>query len=89
MMLIANSCLSILSVGCMLLWFSLFTLRNDLYQISHPDSLCIFRGYMIDSIAAPVHYSYFLQALYRYTIVVHPTRLIFKSVKYSIIFNYL
>jgi hypothetical protein len=46
MLLIGNTSLSGLLMGCILLSFSIFTLRNDLLEIEYEDSLCILRAYI-------------------------------------------
>ncbi len=74
MMLVANSCLISLIDACVCLSLSIFTLTNDLKQIVYQDSLCVFRGYMGATLGAVGFYSYLLQAVYRYIIVIHPKR---------------
>jgi hypothetical protein len=44
-MLVTNSCLSALIVGCVTFGMSLFTIQNDLKQIAYEDSLCVIRAY--------------------------------------------
>ena len=85
MMLVANSCLCELLLGIGVLSMSIFTLYNDIKKIEYEDSLCVFRGfvgYIIDSLQ---NYSYFLQSLYRYLIVVYPTRLDFNSKRFQLL----
>ncbi|CAF1026718.1 unnamed protein product [Adineta steineri] len=74
-MLVANSCLATLLFTSASLGMTIWSLKNDLEQISYQDSLCIFRGYFAHvTIAAQLH-SYLLQAIYRYITVVYPMRL--------------
>ena len=81
MMLTANSCLTAVPLGCVLLSFAIFTLENDLKQIQYQDSLCVFRVYISQVSCALYHYSILLQALYRYVTVVYPNRLFWQSVR--------
>lgn len=81
MMLIANTCLALFLAASTLLGLSIFALHNDLKQISFQDSLCVFRAYFINALAPAVYYSYFFQALYRYMLVVYPTRSFWQSAK--------
>jgi len=83
MMLIANSCLTSLILGSLLLSFSIFTFENDLKQTSYEDSHCIFRAYIGYFSASVFHYSLLLQALYRYIIVVYPNYLFCQSAKFQ------
>ncbi|CAF0953358.1 unnamed protein product [Adineta steineri] len=74
-MLVANSCLAKLLFAIDLLAMVIWSLKNDVKQISYQDALCIFRGYFGHvTIAAQLH-SYLLQAIYRYITVVYPMRL--------------
>jgi hypothetical protein len=84
MMLVANSCLTELIYSSNLLGIAVFTLENDLKQIQYQDSLCIFRGYMIYTACTLQYYSYLLQAIYRYIVVVYPTRLTYQSARFQI-----
>ncbi|CAF1186496.1 unnamed protein product [Adineta ricciae] len=81
MMLVANSCLSVLVFACVLLSMSIFTLENDLKRIDYEDSQCIVRAYFDYVAAALVNYSFLVQALYRYTVAVYPARLFWHSAK--------
>jgi hypothetical protein len=60
-----------------------FTLKNDLQQIEYQDSLCLVRSYFIYFTSAVFDYSYLIQALYRYLIVVYPTRLFWQTGKFQ------
>jgi hypothetical protein len=84
MMLVANSCLTELIFASDLLGISVFALENDLQQIEYQDSLCIFRGYMSYAAGSLQSYSYLLQAIYRYVVVVYPARLIYQSARFQI-----
>ena len=84
MMLVANSCLAELIFASDLLGMAVFTLENDLKQIQYQDSLCIFRGYMTYIACSLQNYSYLLQAIYRYVVVVYPARLIYQSARFQI-----
>jgi hypothetical protein len=59
----------------------IFILENDLKQIEYEYSLCIFLGYMGYAGCAAQMYSYVLQSIYRYIIVVYPTRLFWQSIR--------
>ncbi|CAF1364055.1 unnamed protein product [Didymodactylos carnosus] len=61
----------------------LYTLQGDIQQIPYEDSLCLFRGYALYVLSTVHNYSFFLQALYRYLIVVHPNRLRFQSFRFQ------
>jgi hypothetical protein len=80
MMFVANSCVSALIVGCVTFNMSLFTIQNDLKQITHQDPLCVIRAYLGYASYGVLNCSFFLQALYRYVIVVYPNRLVWQSV---------
>ncbi|CAF1026700.1 unnamed protein product [Adineta steineri] len=82
-MLVANSCLATLLFTSASLGMTIWSLKNDLEQISYQDSLCIFRGYFSHvTIAAQLH-SYLLQAIYRYITVIYPTRLLWQSKQFQ------
>jgi hypothetical protein len=84
MMLVANSGLIQLISGSDLLGIAVFTLENDLKQVQYQDSLCIFRAYMVFAVSGLGSYSYLLQAIYRYIVVVYPTRLTYQSARFQI-----
>ncbi|CAF0991620.1 unnamed protein product [Adineta steineri] len=86
MMLVANSCLAELLITCNLFWMAIFALENDVKQQQYMDSFCIFRGYAIYTTCFTQNYSYFLQAIYRYMSIVHPTRLFWRSKRVQIFF---
>ncbi|CAF1095752.1 unnamed protein product [Adineta steineri] len=83
MMLIGNSCLTVLVFGCVLLSMCAFTLENDLKQIIYEDSLCIIRAYFDYVAAGVVNYSFLIQALYRYVTVIYPNRLFWQSARFQ------
>jgi hypothetical protein len=72
MMLVANSGLIILIFSINLLGMGVSILENDLKQIQYQDSLCIFRNYVVLVTYSLQNYSYLLQAIYRYVVVVYP-----------------
>jgi hypothetical protein len=78
MMLIANSCLTAFVFGCTMLACFIFILENDLKQIQYQDSFCIFRAYIAYATCGVFDYSFLLQALYRYVIVVYPSCLLWQ-----------
>ncbi|CAF1013516.1 unnamed protein product [Rotaria sp. Silwood1] len=83
MMITANTCLSAIVAGCSLLSMCIFTLENDIKQISYEDSLCILRGYFCYASCAVFDYSFLLQSIYRYITVVYPLRLFWQSAKFQ------
>ena len=83
MMLVANTCLAALLVGCCLVGYSAFTLHNDVKQIVYEDLFCVARTYIKYSVYSSFNYSFMLQSLYRYMIVIYPTRLLFQSLKFQ------
>ncbi|CAF4057663.1 unnamed protein product [Adineta steineri] len=72
MMLVANSCLTALVFGCAMLSSFIIILENDLERIYYPDSYCIFRAYICYATCAAFNYSFVLQALYRYILIIYP-----------------
>jgi hypothetical protein len=85
MMLVANSCLTELIFASNSLGMTVFTLENDLKQIQYQDRLCIFRGYLNLAAGGLQSYSYLLQAIYRYVVVVYPARLTYQSARFQIL----
>ncbi|CAF1271938.1 unnamed protein product [Rotaria sordida] len=83
MMMTANTCLSAIVAGCSLLSMCIFTLENDVKQISYEDSLCILRGYFGYASCAVLDYSFLLQSIYRNITVVYPFRLFLQSAKFQ------
>jgi len=86
MMLVGNSCFATLMFGTTMLCMTSSTLRNDLQQIQYQDSLCVLAGYLGYGTCAIQNYSFLLQAIYRYLLVVHPTRLFWHSWQIQILF---
>jgi hypothetical protein len=84
-MLVANSCLTELIFASNLLGMTVFVLENDLKQIQYQDSLCMFYGYMVLAACSFQNYSYLLQAIYRYILIVYPARLIYQSARFQIL----
>ncbi|CAF1662332.1 unnamed protein product [Adineta ricciae] len=85
MMLIGNSCVAELFLSSVILWMTKFTLQNDLTQNINPDSFCIYRGYIVYVGYCAQNYSYLLQAIYRYIVVIHPTRVFWQSKRVQIL----
>ncbi|CAF0948409.1 unnamed protein product [Adineta steineri] len=85
MMFVANSCFACLSLTIIMFWTTIFTLQNDLKQISYEDSSCVFRGYMIYVTGGELFYAYLLQATYSYMTVVYHTRLFWQSAKFQLV----
>jgi hypothetical protein len=67
--------------GSSMLSIAVFTLQNDIKQRAFQDKLCIFRDYLGFLGTALLLYSFTLQALYRYNVVVYPTRISWQSVR--------
>jgi hypothetical protein len=53
------------------------------------DSLCIFRAYIGYTSCALVNFSFLIQAVCRYLIIVYPTRLFYQTVKFQILIIFL
>jgi hypothetical protein len=86
MMLIANSCLAELMCGSVIFAMNIFTVLNDLQQSHYQDSLCVSRGYFGLVSCAIQNYSFVLQAIYRYTIVIYPHSSFWKSMRTQLLF---
>ena len=84
MLLVANSCLSEIVFGCIMLSVTMFMLENDFNRVQYYDSYCVFRGYMAYVVTFLQNCSYLLQAVYRYLVVVYPTRFIWHSLKFQL-----
>lgn len=92
MLLVGNSCLSILAVALVLINCSIFSLKNDFNETYFEDMYCTFRGYLLNSLAAPIYYSFFLQSFYRYISIVYPACFLCNSIVFqlfSIVFTWL
>lgn len=81
MVLVANSCLAEFLFSINLLSASIYTLNNDIKQIKSRNLYCIFRCYTAYIFCAALNYSYLLQGIYRYIIVMYPTNLFNQSKK--------
>ncbi|CAF1010040.1 unnamed protein product [Adineta steineri] len=81
MLLFANTCLTELLYGSVVLGMNIFTFHNDLKRIQYQDSLCVLRGYFGYVVTALTNYSYLIQAIYRYLIVIYPNRLLWQSAR--------
>ncbi|CAF1508897.1 unnamed protein product, partial [Adineta ricciae] len=79
MLLMTNTCLAALILGCTVLTVGVFVLQNDLKQEDYKDPLCITRAYLIYTACGIFNFSFTLQSLYRYMIAVYPSRLLFQS----------
>lgn len=75
MVLVTNSCLAAFLFECDLLGIAIFTLRNDLKQTQYQDVLCTLRAYLGYCSCAALNYSFVLQSIYQYVIVIYPVRL--------------
>ncbi len=78
-MLTSNSCVAEIFYGCSMLSIAVFTFENDLKQRVFEDPLCAFRNYFGRLGTALLLYSIAIQAIYRYIIVVYPTRISWQS----------
>ncbi|CAF0735804.1 unnamed protein product [Adineta steineri] len=80
-MLTANSYLTAVVFGSSILSIFIYALENDLKQIQYQDALCVVRTYIGYASCALLNFSFLLQALYRYIIVVYPSRLFWQSAR--------
>jgi hypothetical protein len=83
MMLVANSCSAEVIFGSCIISMALFALENDVKQIRSHNSSCIFLGYFGYVVTAIQNFSYLLQAIYRYIVVVYPTRLFWQTANFQ------
>ncbi|CAF1444620.1 unnamed protein product [Adineta steineri] len=86
MMLVGNSCFATLMFGSAMVNLTSLTLEKDLIQIYSHDLFCIFAGYLIHVTCAAQNYSFLLQAIYRYLLILHPTRFFWHSFRIQILF---
>ena len=86
MMLIANTCLGVLTFAITRISMSAFTLQNDLQQVEHHYPSCIILAYVEYASFGVQNYSFFQQAFYRYMTVVYPTRFFWQSAKFQFFF---
>ncbi|CAF1494862.1 unnamed protein product [Adineta ricciae] len=84
MLLFANTCLTELLYGSVVLAMNIFTFYNDLKQIQYEDSLCVFRGYVGYVVTALTNYSYLIQAIYRYVVVLYFDRIFLQSARFQL-----
>lgn len=80
-----NSCLSELMLTSTLLWTASIALKNDLQRARYPDSFCVLRCYLIHCGCFLQGYSYLLQAVYRYILILHPSRLAWQTCRTQLI----
>ncbi|CAF1378834.1 unnamed protein product [Adineta ricciae] len=85
MALVFNSCLSTLFFSLVLIGTLICTLINDFKRITYQDSLCTFRTYLTYVAYTIINYSFLLQAIHRYVVVVYPLRLFFQSKQTQIV----
>ena len=83
MILTASTCFSILVYTCAMFSTSTITLQNDLNQIFSQDSLCIIRNYITNVSGFWLTFSFLIEAVYRYLIIVYPTRLFYQTMKFQ------
>ncbi|CAF3521464.1 unnamed protein product [Rotaria sp. Silwood1] len=83
MMLVTNSCIAELIFGSDLLAMSLFTFYSDFKKIYFHESFCLLLGYISYMSVGLQNYSYLLQAIYRYILIVYPSRLFYQSFKFQ------
>ncbi|CAF1456716.1 unnamed protein product [Rotaria magnacalcarata] len=84
MMLFTNSCISELFFATSLFAMATFRIRNDIRHVHFYDSFCIFMAYLGYVSVGVQNYSYLLQAIYRYILIVHPTRLFYQSIEFQL-----
>ncbi|CAF1226464.1 unnamed protein product [Didymodactylos carnosus] len=85
-MLVCNSCLCELLFSLSMLSMALFTYMNDQREQQIADHMCIFRGYLGYVTDALQNYSYALQAIYRYTYVVHHQKRLYQTYRLQFLF---
>ncbi|CAF3864242.1 unnamed protein product [Rotaria sp. Silwood1] len=83
MIFVTNSCLAEFLFGCDILAISLFTFYKDLKQNYSYDTFCILMGGISYLSVGIQNYSYLLQAIYRYALIVYPSKLFYQSVKFQ------
>jgi hypothetical protein len=79
--LASNLCFAEIICASNMIAVAVFTLQNDIKQRVFQDTLCKFRDYLGYVAAALVFYSFILQTLYRYIVVVYPTRISWQSAR--------
>jgi len=89
MMLTANSYLIGILFGILILSLCAFTLNNDLKKIEYIDILCSFRGYLGYALCSIQNFSYFLQAIYRFVVIMYPSHVFWQTVKFQLFLIFL
>lgn len=79
-MLTSNSCFVQILYGSVTLSLATFSLENDRQQRVYQDSFCALRGYLSYVGTGLLLYSFVLQAIYRYIVIVYPTYISWQSV---------
>ncbi|CAF1486937.1 unnamed protein product [Adineta ricciae] len=85
MILSSTLCFAELFFGSVTASIAVFSLQNDRQQRVFQDSLCVFRGYMGFVGFCLLMNSCVLQAIYRYIVIVYPTRLSWQSARVQLI----
>ncbi|CAF1446871.1 unnamed protein product [Adineta ricciae] len=80
-MLTTNSCFTQILYGSVTLSLATFSLENDRQQKVYQDSFCALRGYLGYVGTGLLLYSFVLQAIYRYIVIVYPTYLSWQSIR--------
>lgn len=81
MMLTSNSCVAEVIYGSNMISIALFTFENDRKQQIFQDALCTFRDYFGYVGTALLIYSFAIQAVYRYIIVMYPMHISWQSAR--------
>ena len=84
MMLVANSCLCEFLFSIALLIAILIVLENDRKRTIQYENACFAAGYISYVACGTQNYSYLVQAIYRYVLVVYPNHLIYQSAKFQL-----
>ncbi|CAF1431731.1 unnamed protein product [Adineta ricciae] len=85
MILTANTYASTLAFACSMLSTSIATIEHDLKLIYYQDPQCVGRCFASHASAFWLNYSFSIEAMYRYVIVMYPTRLYFQTIKFHTI----
>ncbi|CAF0928137.1 unnamed protein product [Rotaria sp. Silwood1] len=83
MLLVSNSCLAELIFESDLLAMGLFAFYSDFKKIYFHESFYLLLGYISYLSVGIQNYSYLLQAIYRYILIVYPSRLFYQSAKFQ------
>ncbi|CAF2529296.1 unnamed protein product [Rotaria sp. Silwood2] len=83
MLLVGNSCVAEFLLGLYLFGITIFTFHHDLKLIYFYDSFCFLLSYVGYISIGVQNYSYLLQAIYRYILIVYPSRLFYRSVQFQ------